>query len=113
MGASRGAALVGQCPGRSPRFIERRNCGGVRPEESTAACHRIVGVRAGNTISGVIGNVAFAAILLGGSMADDPKKRASPDNKRISLSEPHEVRYWTKKLGVTQTRLRSAVNSVG
>jgi len=46
-------------------------------------------------------------------MADDPKKRASPDNKRISLSEPHEVRYWTKKLGVTQTRLRSAVNSVG
>lgn len=45
-------------------------------------------------------------------MADGPRKRASPDNKRISLSEPYEVRYWSKKLGVTQTRLRSAVNSV-
>ena len=31
-------------------------------------------------------------------MSDDPKKTGQ-DRKRISLSEPHEVRSWTEALG--------------
>jgi hypothetical protein len=35
------------------------------------------------------------------------------DHKLISLSEPHEVRYWTKALGVSEERLREVVGNVG
>jgi uncharacterized protein DUF3606 len=35
------------------------------------------------------------------------------DNKLISLSEPHEVRYWTKTLGITEEQLRDVVGRVG
>ena len=30
-------------------------------------------------------------------MSDDLKNRGEPDRSRISLSEEHEVRYWTKR----------------
>lgn len=35
------------------------------------------------------------------------------DHKLISLNEPHEVRYWTKTLGITEERLREVVGRVG
>jgi hypothetical protein len=35
------------------------------------------------------------------------------DRKLISLDEEHEVRYWTKTLGVSEQRLRDAVKRVG
>ena len=35
------------------------------------------------------------------------------DRKLISLTEEHEVRYWTKALGVSDERLREAVQRVG
>ncbi len=46
-------------------------------------------------------------------MADDPTKRAPQDAQRISLSEPHEVAYWTKALGVTKAELEAAVKAAG
>ena len=33
-------------------------------------------------------------------MSDDLKNRGAQDRSRISMREEHEVRYWTKALGV-------------
>lgn len=46
-------------------------------------------------------------------MADDLKNRGEPDRSRINMAEPHEVRYWTKELGVTEEQLQQAVKSAG
>jgi hypothetical protein len=46
-------------------------------------------------------------------MPDDLKNRGTPDRDRISLAEEHEVRYWTKTLGVSQEELERTVRSVG
>jgi hypothetical protein len=46
-------------------------------------------------------------------MADDKKQVGKPDRDRISLSEPYEVEYWTKKFGVTKAQLEAAVKAVG
>lgn len=46
-------------------------------------------------------------------MSDDPTKRGPGDRTRISLSEPWEVNYWTKALGVTRDALEAAVKAVG
>jgi len=46
-------------------------------------------------------------------MSDDKSKRGGSDRNRISLGEEHEVRYWTKELGVSQRELEEAVKSVG
>ena len=35
------------------------------------------------------------------------------DRDLISLAQEHEVRYWTKALGVSEARLREAVARVG
>lgn len=44
---------------------------------------------------------------------DDPTKRNAPDSKRINLNEDHEVRYWTRVLGISEQELRAAVGAVG
>jgi hypothetical protein len=46
-------------------------------------------------------------------MSDDLKNRGEPDRSRISLTEEHEVRYWTKSLGVSREELEQTVRSVG
>jgi hypothetical protein len=46
-------------------------------------------------------------------MADDPNQRGGADRKRVSLEQEHEVRYWTKELGVSEQQLREAVRAVG
>jgi len=46
-------------------------------------------------------------------MADDLTNRGAQDRSRISMSEDHEVRYWTKELGVTREQLQRAVDKVG
>lgn len=46
-------------------------------------------------------------------MADDKRNTSSPDRDRINLSEPYEVEYWTKTLGVSAEELRAAVSAVG
>ena len=46
-------------------------------------------------------------------MADDMNNRGAQDRSRISLTEDHEVRYWTNALGVSKEQLAAAVQAVG
>ncbi|MEN5158602.1 MULTISPECIES: DUF3606 domain-containing protein [Achromobacter] len=46
-------------------------------------------------------------------MSDDLSKRGPQDRSRINVNEPHELRYWTQALGVTEAQLREAVKTVG
>jgi hypothetical protein len=46
-------------------------------------------------------------------MADNPNLRVSPDSKRINIHEAHEVKYWTKELGVSEKQLSDAVTEYG
>jgi hypothetical protein len=44
---------------------------------------------------------------------DDPSKRGSQDRSRISTSEDHVVRYWSRKFGVSPEQFKAAVRKVG
>jgi hypothetical protein len=44
---------------------------------------------------------------------DDLKKKGSQDRSKINIHEDHEVKYWTKELGVSKERLLKAVEKVG
>jgi hypothetical protein len=46
-------------------------------------------------------------------MPDNMNDRGPQDRSRISLTEEHEVRYWTQALGVTKEQLAAAVHAVG
>jgi hypothetical protein len=46
-------------------------------------------------------------------MADDLKDRGAQDRARINVNEEHELRYWTKALGVSEQELRDTVARVG
>ena len=46
-------------------------------------------------------------------MSDDLHKRGPQDRSRISLSEPWEVQYWTKELGISKEELERVVKSAG
>jgi hypothetical protein len=46
-------------------------------------------------------------------MADDKTKTGKPDRDRINTGEDYEVRDWAKKFGVSEDRLRQAVQKVG
>jgi cation transport regulator len=42
-------------------------------------------------------------------MADNLGERGTRDSARINVNQPHELRYWAQKLGVTEDALRKAV----
>ena len=46
-------------------------------------------------------------------MSDDTYIRGSQDRSRINTNQDHEVRYWTKELGISEEQLRQAVQRVG
>jgi hypothetical protein len=46
-------------------------------------------------------------------MPDDLAKIAQPDRSKIAMGEEHEVKYWTKHLGVSKEELQRAVDKVG
>ncbi|BCS51763.1 DUF3606 domain-containing protein [Geobacter sp. SVR] len=46
-------------------------------------------------------------------MSDNKNLTGSPDNKRIDIHDPNEVRNWTKSFGCTAEELKKAVNTVG
>ena len=46
-------------------------------------------------------------------MADNPGIRGQQDRSRINLSQEHEVRYWSEKLGITPDELKKAGEQVG
>ena len=41
------------------------------------------------------------------------QKHRAADKMRIALSEPYEVRYWSKKFRITPARLKTAVAAAG
>ena len=46
-------------------------------------------------------------------MSDDKANRGSPDRDRIDMSDPDEIRNWTKSLGVSKEELERAVQAAG
>lgn len=46
-------------------------------------------------------------------MSDDPGKRGKRDRERIDVSQRHERRYWSEKLGCGEEELVRAVKEVG
>ena len=46
-------------------------------------------------------------------MSDDLKNRGQQDRSKIAMNEEHEVRYWTKHLGVSKEQLQKAIDKVG
>ena len=42
-------------------------------------------------------------------MADNLSERGTRERARINVNQPHELRYWAQKLGVTEDALRKAV----
>ena len=46
-------------------------------------------------------------------MADNPDDRGPRDRSRINVNQPHELQYWSRKFGVTEQELRSAVEKAG
>jgi hypothetical protein len=46
-------------------------------------------------------------------MADNRKRRGSPDSKTINMSEDYEKEYWKKRFKVSGQQLAGAVRAVG
>ena len=46
-------------------------------------------------------------------MPDDTSDRSREDQLRINVNEPHEIRYWTQRLGCSEQELRDAVVKAG
>jgi hypothetical protein len=46
-------------------------------------------------------------------MADDKMKSGKPDRDRINVDEAYELRYWSKRLGVSEAAIRDAVRTAG
>jgi hypothetical protein len=46
-------------------------------------------------------------------MSDDLNNRGGQDRIRVNVNEPHEIRYWTEQLGVSEAELRATVSAVG
>ena len=46
-------------------------------------------------------------------MNDDTRKRGPQDEKRINMSQEHEVRYWTEHFRVSREKLQEAVSAAG
>ncbi|MCK0769210.1 DUF3606 domain-containing protein [Chromohalobacter canadensis] len=46
-------------------------------------------------------------------MSDNLYHRGSPDTEKVNLGQAHEVQYWTQRFGVSEAKLREAVDAVG
>lgn len=46
-------------------------------------------------------------------MSDDLINRGAQDRGRISLTEPHEVQYWTETLGVDFEEIKRVLEKAG
>lgn len=46
-------------------------------------------------------------------MADDKSNRGPADAKRININQPHEVKYWAERFGVTAEQLKEGVQAAG
>jgi hypothetical protein len=46
-------------------------------------------------------------------MPDNKKLKGPPDNRRVDIHDPNELRNWSNALGCTQAELKRAVSAVG
>jgi hypothetical protein len=46
-------------------------------------------------------------------MADNLSERGPQDRSRVNVNEAWELRYWSKKFGVTEEQLKDAVKAAG
>jgi len=46
-------------------------------------------------------------------MGDNLLDKGRRDRSHISMSQPHEVQYWTRHLGVSKDELQRAIEKVG
>jgi len=46
-------------------------------------------------------------------MSDNKKDVGKPDRDRIDVSEPYELEYWKKRLGITTEQLKEVIQKVG
>ena len=46
-------------------------------------------------------------------MPDNLKRRQPEDPKKINIKQQWEIDYWTKELGVSESKLKRAVEAVG
>jgi hypothetical protein len=46
-------------------------------------------------------------------VADDRNNTGNPDRQRINTNQPHELRDWSEKFGVSPEELKAAVAQVG
>lgn len=44
---------------------------------------------------------------------DSIKNKGQPDRSKISMTQDHEVKYWTKHLKVSKEQLQTVVDKVG
>jgi hypothetical protein len=40
-------------------------------------------------------------------------RKEAADRSKINMQQPHEVRYWTRHLGVSKEELQKAIDKVG
>lgn len=46
-------------------------------------------------------------------MPDNKNNKGKNDRSRIDISEPYELEYWKKRLGITTGQLRKVIDKVG
>lgn len=46
-------------------------------------------------------------------MPDNLSRRRPEDPKKVNINQAWEIQYWTRELGVSESQLIRAVNSVG
>ncbi|HEU5053047.1 MAG TPA: DUF3606 domain-containing protein [Hanamia sp.] len=46
-------------------------------------------------------------------MPDNKNNRGKSDRSRIDISEPYELEYWKKRLGITTDQLKRVIEKVG
>ena len=44
---------------------------------------------------------------------DSLTKREQPDRSKINLRQPHELKYWSRALDVSEEAIRAAIEKVG
>lgn len=52
-------------------------------------------------------------MMEGMDVSDDRNDRSPVDLSRINLNDDHQMRYWSKALGVTEEELKRAIKGVG
>jgi hypothetical protein len=46
-------------------------------------------------------------------MPEDPKQSGKADDVRINIDQDDEVKYWSRKFGVSEEEIRQAVKTAG